>query len=158
MKFILKRLLKLFVASILLSTSLCLPYYFAWIPQDNKNILSIYMLIGFALFIVYNFISLSHRYNKMKDKQKYLTLSYTIYGIFVAISLLVFFIYEDAYSWCFNIFKVLRFTSLGLHPLLASAISHIIMVWVIYIVPKFAKNAKKQIRGRRVWESPDEKV
>ena len=119
----------------LLSSVSCALYYYQFIANTDIAFCML-LAIAFSAFVIANVFMLRRCFREMPKLKSYYFFNYVAYGIFIAISVIMYKKFgEVPYAWCFSTLKLAAFLPVDLSTLRATMLSHLVMLLVIAIAP-----------------------
>lgn len=145
MRTILIRLAELLSLCFIGSSVTCALYYYHVIANTDLAYF-LTLSIAVAIFIAKNISMLLRCYYELPILKTYYLLNYSAYGIFMLIGAVVYLLFgEIPYAWMFNTLKLATFSILDLHALASTALTHLVMLIVIAVIPFTARKHQRSI-------------
>lgn len=135
MRTVLLRLKDLFLLCFIISPISCALYYYGVIPNTDGAFCTLLLLASFV-FVISNVFMLRKCFCEIADPQIYYVLNYVAYGIFILITVVMYFVLDDVpYAWLFSTIKFLKFALPNISTLFAVVFMHVVMLIVITVAP-----------------------
>ena len=135
LELIIRRTMHLLIGCVLISAILALLCTIGILP-DGSGVLFSGMLLGLALYILYNVKMMRRVYFIVRKKSIYFLINISAYFIFGLINLCSYKIFSSyVFAWIFSLTKVARYTNLNLSTPYAVAVFHFLMTMAILMAP-----------------------